>query len=220
VKESVDRHVTIARRNEARRGGTRMQIDEVAGISPGRMLGAGLAHVLIGLAWSIGPIVGFVADPGAAKADWRVVAAVVILWPLGVPILLRGIGLLQQSFGGNGYFRASVDGLELRLGGPSLYARFMRLIPTIRALPANPDTFATRFPEVAVTRDGSSYVYRLGWREIASFDISLFALVIELRSGARLLLRRFYFSGDVVAVGRRLTEITQRLRTTNPLPEA
>jgi hypothetical protein len=53
-----------------------------------------------------------------------------------------------------------------------------------------------------------------------AFDISMFALVIELRSGARLLLRRFYFSADVVAIGRRLAEITQRLRATNPLPDA
>jgi hypothetical protein len=48
----------------------------------------------------------------------------------------------------------------------------------------------------------------------------VFALVIELRSGARLILRRFYFSSDVVMVGRRLNEITQRLRATNPLPDA
>jgi len=195
----------------------RMQIDEVASISSGRMFRAGSAHLLIGLAWSIGPIVGFFADPGDVKVDWRVVAAVVILWPLGIPILLRGVALLQQSFG-DGHFRASADGIELRLGGPSLYARFMRLVPTFRALPANPDTFATRFPEPAVRQEGSAYVYRFGWREITSFDISVFALVIELRSGARLLLRRFYFSADVVSVGRRLNEITQRLRATNPLP--
>lgn len=194
-----------------------MHMDEVAIVSPGRMFGTGLAHLLIGLAWSIGPIVGFVAETGDAKVDWRIVAVVVILWPLGIPILLRGIALLQQSFG-EGYFRASADGIELRLGGPSLYARFMRFVPTIRALPANPDTFAIRFPDAGATVDGSSYVYRFGWREIVSFDISVFALVIELRSGARLLLRRFYFSGDVVTIGRRLNEITQRLRATNPLP--
>jgi hypothetical protein len=128
--------------------------------------------------------------------------------------------LLQQALGEPGYFRASAEGIELRLGGPSLYARFMRLVPTIRALPANPDTFATRFPEAGVRQDGSSYVYRFGWREIASFDVSVFALVIELRSGARLLLRRFYFAGDVARIGRRLNEITQRLRATNPLPGA
>jgi hypothetical protein len=196
-----------------------MQIDEVAIVSAGRMFRTGLAHLLIGVAWSIGPIVGFVAETGDAKVDWRVVAAVVILWPLGIPILLRGVALLQQSLGEPGYFRASPEGLELRLGGPSLYARFMRFVPTIRALPANPDTFAVRFPEAGVTVDGRSYVYRFGWREIAAFDISVFALVIELRSGARLILRRFYFSADVVTVGRRLNEITQRLRATNPLPE-
>jgi hypothetical protein len=204
----------------ARGGGMRMQIDEVASVSFGRMFRAGLSHVLIGLVWSIGPIAGFVADHGDTKVDWRVVAVVVIMWPLGIPILLRGVALLQQSFGEPGHFRASADGIELRLGGPSPYARFMRLVPSIRALPANPDTFATRFPEVAVTRDGSAYVYRFGWREIVAFDISMFALVIELRSGARLLLRRFYFSADAVAIGRRLTEITQRLRATNPLPDA
>jgi hypothetical protein len=197
----------------------RMQVDEVAIVSSGRMFRTGLAHLLIGLAWSIGPIVGFVADADT-KVDWRVVAAVVILWPLGIPILLRGIALLQQSLGEPGYFRASADGIELRLGGPSLYSRFMRFVPTIRALPANPDTFAVRFPDAGVRRDGSAYVYRFGWREIVSFDISVFALVIELRSGARLLLRRFYFVGDVVMVGRRLNEITQRLRATNPLPDA
>lgn len=195
-----------------------MQIDEVAGVSSGRMFRTGVAHLLIGLAWSIGPIVGFLGEAGDAKVDWRVVAAVVILWPLGIPILLRGVALLQQSLGEAGYFRASADGIELRLGGPSLYARFMRLVPTIRALPANPDTFAIRFPEAGARTEGGGYVYRFGWREIASFDISVFALVIELRSGARLLLRRFYFSGDIVTIGRRLNEITQRLRATNPLP--
>jgi hypothetical protein len=195
-----------------------MQVDEVAGVSHGRMFGAGVAHLLIGVVWSVGPIVGFVGDPGDAKVDWRIVAVVVVLWPLGVPILLRGVALLEQAVGDPGYFRASADGIELRLGGPSLYGRFMRLVPVIRALPANPDTFATRFPEANARVDGSSYVYRFGWREIVSFDVSVFALVIELRSGARLLLRRFYFSGDVVTIGRRLNEITQRLRATNPLP--
>ena len=195
-----------------------MEVVEVAAVSSGRIFRTGLAHVLVGLAWSIGPIVGFVAETGDAKVDWRIVAAVVVLWPLGIPILLRGVALLQQSFE-PGYFRAGAEGIELRLGGPSLYARFMRFVPTIRALPANPDTFAIRFPEAGGTVDGSSYVYRFGWREIVSFDISVFALVIELRSGARLLLRKFYFSGNVVMVGRRLNEITQRLRATNPLTD-
>lgn len=194
-----------------------MQIDEVASVSSSRVFGSGLAHFLIGVVWSIGPIVGFIGDAGQ-KVDWRVVSVVVILWPLGVPILLRGVGLLQQSFSASRYFRASVGGIELRLGGPSLYARFMRLVPTIRALPANPDTFALRFPEAGARQDGDAYVYRFGWREIAAFDVSMFALVIELRSGARLLLRRFYFSEDVVTIGRRLNAITQRLRATNPLP--
>ena len=195
-----------------------MQVDEVVGVSSGRIFRTGLAHLLIGLAWSIGPIVGFVADTDS-KVDWRVVAAVVILWPLGIPILLRGVALLQQALGEPGYFRATADGIELRLGGPSLYARFMRLVPTFRAIPANPDTFATRFPEAGARADGSGYVYRFGWREIAAFDVSVFALVIELRSGARLLLRRFYFSGDIAMIARRLNEITQRLRATNPLPD-
>ena len=194
-----------------------MQVVEVASVSPSRMFRTGLAHLLIGLAWSIGPIVGFVADTGDAKVDWRVVAVVVILWPLGIPILLRGLALLQQCFGKRGYFRASAEGLELRLGGRSLYARFMELVPKIRALPANPDTFAMRFPEAGARWDGSGYVYSFRWREIASFDISMFALVIELHSGARLLLRRFYFSESPVMIGRRLNEITQRLRATNPL---
>ncbi len=195
-----------------------MQVDEVATVAPGRMFGNGVAHLLIGLVWSIGPIVGFFGDSGDAKVDWRVVAVVVILWPLGIPILLRGIALLQQAWGEPGHFRASVDGLELRLGAPSLYARFMRLVPTIRWLPANPDTFAIRFPEAGGKMDEGGYVYRFGWREIASFDVSMFALVIELRSGARILLRRFYFAQDPVTIGRRLNEITQRLRATNPLP--
>ena len=195
-----------------------MQIVEVASVSPGRMFRTGLAHLLIGLAWSIGPIVGFVGDTGDAKVDSRIAAVVVILWPLGIPILLRGLALLQQCFGKRGYFRASAEGLELRLGGRSLYARFMELVPKIRALPANPDTFAMRFPEAGARWDGSGYVYSLRWREIASFDISMFALIIELHSGARLLLRRFYFSEDPAMIGRRLNEITQRLRATNPLP--
>ena len=195
-----------------------MQIVEVASVSPGRMFRTGLAHLLIGLAWSIGPIVGFVGDTGDAKVDSRIAAVVVILWPLGIPILLRGLALLQQCFGKRGYFRASAEGLELRLGGRSLYARFMELVPKIRALPANPDTFAMRFPEAGARWDGSGYVYSFRWREVASFDISMFALIIELHSGARLLLRRFYFSEDPAMIGRRLNEITQRLRATNPLP--
>ncbi len=198
-----------------------MQVTEVASAAPGRMFAAGLAHLLIGLAWSLGPIAGFVADAGTATGETRpeIVAVVVVLWPLGVPILLRGIALLQQSFGGSGYFRASTEGLELRVGAPSLYGRLIGAIPQIRALPANPDTFATRFPEDGGTRHGGgAYVYAFRWNRIASFDVSMFAFVIELRSGARLLLRRFYFAEDPVTIGRRLNEITQRLRVTNPLP--
>src|SRR5215470_14730677 len=199
-----------------------MQVTEVASVSLGRMFGAGMAHLLIGLAWSSGPIVGFFADTGEAKAQVRpeVVAIVVILWPLGVPILLRGLALLQQSFGESGHFRAGTDGVELRLGGPTLYARLIGIIPQIRALPANPDTFAIRFPEAGAQWDANGYVYRFRWREIASFEVSMFALVIELHSGARLLLRRFYFIEHPVPIGRRLNEITQRLRATNPLPHA
>jgi hypothetical protein len=200
----------------------RMQVTEVASVSPGRMFGTGMAHLLIGLAWSIGPILGFLENTGDAKADVRpeVVAIVVVLWPLGIPILLRGVGLLQQSFGETGYFRASPEGIELRVGAPSLYARLIGIIPQIRWLPANPDTFAPRFPDDGATRDGSGYVYRFRWNKIAAFDVSMFALVIELRSGARLLLRRFYFAEGPVTIARRLNEITQRLRATNPLPDA
>lgn len=197
-----------------------MQVTEVASVSRGRMFGAGLAHLLVGVAWSIGPILGFLERGGASQDDMRVVAIVVILWPLGIPILLRGLALLQQSFGESGHFRASVDGIELRLGAPSLYARLIGMIPQIRALPANPDTFAMRFPEEGVTRDGSGYVYRFRWNKIASFDVSMFAFVIEMRSGACLLLRRFYFAEAPVTIGRRMNEITQRLRATNPLPNA
>src|ERR1051326_6427990 len=198
----------------------RMQGTEVASGSPGRMVGAGITHLLSGLTWSIGPIVGFFADTGEAKAQMRpeVVAIVVILWPLGVPILLRGLGLLQQSFGGAGSFRATTDGIELRLGAPTLYTRLMAMIPQIRWLPANPDTFAMRFPEDGSRRDGGGYLYFFRWNKIAAFDVSLFAFVIELKSGARLLLRRFYFVEGPVTIGRRLNEITARLRATNPLP--
>jgi hypothetical protein len=197
-----------------------MQVTEVASVSPGRMFSSGTAHLLIGLAWSVGPIFGFLENTGDAKADLRpeIVAIVVVLWPLGIPILLRGLALLQQSFGKSGYFRASTEGIELRLGGPSLYARLIGIIPKVRWLPANPDTFAMRFPEEGAKSDGSGYVYRFPWKRIASFDISMFALVIELHSGARLLLRRFYFSEGPVTIARRLNEITQRLRATNPLP--
>jgi hypothetical protein len=200
----------------------RMQVTEVASVSPGRMFSSGMAHLLIGLAWSIGPILGFLEQTGDAKADVRpeIIAIVVVLWPLGIPILLRGVAMLQQSFGETGYFRASADGIELRVGGPTLYARLIGMIPQIRWLPANPDTFAMRFPEDGATRDGSGYVYRFPWNKIASFDVSMFAFVIELRSGARLLLRRFYFAEGPVTIGRRLNEITQRLRATNPLPDA
>src|SRR5262245_16542444 len=197
-----------------------MQIDEVASVSAGRMFATGLSHLLIGLVWSFGPIVRFAADAGDVQVDSRVLAVVVILWPLGIPILLRGIALLQQALGERGHFRASAEGIELRLGGPSLYARLIGIIPQIRWLPANPDTFAIRFPEAGAQWDASGYVYRFRWREIASFEISIFALVIELRSGARLLLRRFYFVEDPARIGRRLNDITQRLRATNPLPHA
>jgi hypothetical protein len=156
---------------------------------------------------------------GAAKSDLRVIAIVVVLWPLGIPILLRGVGLLQQSFAETAYFRATTDGIELRVGGPSLYGRLIGMIPQIRVLPANPDTFAIRFPEDGVRQDGSGYVYSFSWNKIAAFDVSLFAFVIELRSGARLLLRRFYFADSPVAIARRMNEITQKLRATNPLPE-
>jgi len=199
-----------------------MQVTEVATVSPGRMFGSGCIHLLIGLTWSIGPILGFLERAGVAKGDVRaeVVAIVVLLWPVGIPILLRGLGLLQQSLGESGHFRASTEGLELRLGGPSLYARQIGLVPQFRALPANPDTFAIRFPEQGVRADASAYVYRFRWQEIASFDLNPFSLIIELRSGARLLLRRFYFTEGPLVVGRHLTEITQRLRATNPLPNA
>ncbi len=122
--------------------------------------------------------------------------------------------------GERGHFRASAEGIELRLGAPSLYARLIGMIPQIRALPANPDTFAIRFPRLSAKLDASGYVYRFRWREIASFEVSMFALVIELRSGARLMLRRFYFIEHPVPIGRRLNEITQRLRAGNPLPHA
>ena len=197
-----------------------MQIDEVASVSRGRMFATGLSHLLIGLVWSIGPIVRFATDAGDAPVEARVVAVVVILWPLGIPILLRGLALLRQAMGESGHFRASAEGIELRLGAPSLYARLIGIIPQIRALPANPDTFAIRFPEAGAKWDANGYVYRFRWREIAAFDVSIFALVIELHSGARLLLRRFYFAEEPVRIGRRLNEITQRLRATSPLPDA
>ena len=198
-----------------------MQVTEVASVSHGRMFSAGMAHLLIGLTWSIGPVVGFVADTGEARAHvgWEVIAVVVLLWPLGVPILLRGVALLQQSFGDNGSFRATADGVELRLGAPTLYSRLVAMIPQIRVLPANPDTFALRFPEDGVKLVDGSYVCFFRWNTIAAFDVSLFAFVIELKSGARMLLRRFYFVEDPVRIGRKLNEITQRLRATNPLPD-
>jgi hypothetical protein len=197
-----------------------MQTDEVASVSPGRMFATGLSHLLIGLVWSFGPIVRFATDAGDAPLDARVVAVIVLLWPLGIPILLRGLALLQQALGKSGHFRASAEGIELRVGAPSLYARLIGIIPQIRALPASPDTFAIRFPEAGAKWDASGYVYRFRWREIAAFEINVFALLIELHSGARLLLRRFYFAEDPARIGRRLNEITQRLRATNPLPHA
>ena len=197
-----------------------MRTDELASVSRGRMFATGLSHLLIGLVWSFGPIVRFATDAGDAQVDSRVVAVVVILWPLGIPILLRGLALLRQALGESGHFRASAEGIELRLGGPSLYARLIAIIPQIRWLPANPDTFAIRFPEAGAKWDASGYVYRFRWRDIAAFEVNIFALVIELHSGARLLLRRFYFAEHPVTIGRRLNEITQRLRAANPLPGA
>jgi hypothetical protein len=198
----------------------RMQVVEVASVSRGRMFATGLSHLLIGLVWSLGPIVRFATDAGAAPVDSRIVAVVVVLWPLGIPILLRGVALLQQALGESGHFRASAEGIELRVGAPSLYARLIGVIPQIRALPASSDTFAIRFPGAGAKWDASGYVYRFRWREIAAFDVSIFALIIELHSGARLLLRRFYFVEDPARIGRRLNEITQRLRTTHPLADA
>ena len=197
-----------------------MRIEKVASVSRGRMFATGLSHLLIGLVWSLGPIVRFATDAGAAPVDSRIVAVVVVLWPLGIPILLRGVALLQQALGESGHFRASAEGIELRVGAPSLYARLIGVIPQIRALPASPDTFAIRFPGAGAKWDASGYVYRFRWREIAAFDVSIFALIIELHSGARLLLRRFYFVEDPARIGRRLNEITQRLRATHPLPHA
>jgi hypothetical protein len=187
-----------------------MEPIDVASAAPGRMFAAGLAHVLIGAAWVIGPILGFVE--GGEAGDMRVIAIVVILWPLGIPILLRGVALLQQALGERGYFGANAEGIEVRVGSRSLYAGLIGRLPIHRALPANPDTFAIRFPEQGARWDGSGYVHRFRWNAIAAFDVSMFALVIELHSGARLLLRRFYFSEEPVAIGRRLNEITQRLR--------
>ncbi|HEY4922706.1 MAG TPA: hypothetical protein VII40_21585 [Xanthobacteraceae bacterium] len=195
-----------------------MEVTEVAHVSSGRMFRAGLMHLFIGVTWSIGPILGYVADTGDEKADPWVVAIVVILWPLGVPILLRGLALLHQSLGESGYFRASTAGIELCLGGRSLYARLMGRIPQIRALPASPDTFPIRFPGNSARWDGGRYVFAFAWNEIASFDVTMFALVIEMRSGARLLLRRFYFLEGPAIIGRRLAEITQILRAARPLP--
>jgi hypothetical protein len=194
-----------------------MEPIEVASAAPGRMFAAGLAHVLIGMAWVIGPVLGFV-EGEAGETRLVVVAIVVILWPLGIPILLRGVALLQQALGEGGYFRASAEGIELRVGAQSLYTRVIGLIPLIRALPANPDTFAMRFPDDGARWDEGGYVYRFRWNAIAAFDVNMFAIVIELHSGARLLLRRFYFSEEPVAIGRRLNEITQRLRAANPRP--
>jgi hypothetical protein len=195
-----------------------MEVTEVAQVSPGRMFGAGLMHLLIGLTWSIGPVLGFLADTGDAAADPRIIVVVVLLWPLGIPILLRGIALLQQSLGASGHFRASTAGITLRLGGRSVYAELIGRLPQIRALPANPDTFPLRFPQDGAQLEGGSHVFTFPWTAIASFDVSMFAFVIELRSGARLLLRRFYFAEGPVTIGRRLAEITRVLRATHPLP--
>jgi hypothetical protein len=186
------------------------------------MFRAGVAHVMIGLIWSVGPILGFLEHAGGTDGTVRpeVVAIVVLLWPIGIPILFRGVALLQQALGMSGYFRAGVDGIELRLGAPSVYARLIVLVAKIRALPANPDSFALRFPGQGTQSDGRGYVHRFRWQEIASFELNPFAFIIELRSGARLLLRRFYFVEAPVMIGRRLNEITQRLRETNPLPKA
>ena len=197
-----------------------MQIDDVASISAGRMFATGLSHLLIGLVWSFGPIVRFATDSGDTQVDSRIIAVVVLLWPLGIPILLRGLALVRQALGESGHFRASAEGIELRLGAPSLYARLIGAIPQIRALPANPDTFAIRFPEAGAEWNASGYVYRFRWREIAAFEVSIFALAIELHLGARLLLRRFYFVEDPGRIARRLNEITQRLRAINLLPYA
>ena len=195
-----------------------MEVTEVAHVSSGRMFRTGLSHLLIGAIWSLGPIVGFFVDTGDDKPAPWIVAVVVILWPLGVPILLRGLALLQQSVGESGHFRASDTGIELRLGGPSLYASLMRRIAHIRVLPANPDTFAIRFPEHGVRLDRGRYVYAFAWKEIAAFEVTMFAFIIEMHSGARLLLRRFYFVEPPVWVARRLAEITQALRTAGAQP--
>ena len=84
------------------------------------------------------------------------------------------------------------------------YARLIGRIPQIRALPASPDTFPIRFPDHGARWEGGRYVFAFAWNEIASFDITMFALVIEMRSGARLLLRRFYFLEGISRHGHRV----------------
>ena len=195
-----------------------MEVTEVAHVSSGRMFRTGLTHLVIGAIWSVSPIVGFFTETGDQRPALWILAIVVVLWPLGIPIMLRGLGLLQQFAGESGHFRANDAGIELRLGAPSLYASLMRRIPNIRVLPANPDTFAIRFPEHGARLDGGRYVYVFGWKEIAAFEVTMFAFIIEMHSGARLLLRRFYFVEPPVWVARRLAEITQVLRTTRPQP--
>jgi len=48
-----------------------MQVTEVASVSPGRMFGNGVAHVLVGLTWAIGPILGFREHASGGMGDLR-----------------------------------------------------------------------------------------------------------------------------------------------------
>ena len=73
---------------------------------------------------------------------------------------------MRQSFEGEAYFRVGPEGIEIRLGVPRAYGFLMLFLPNIKALPANPDSFAIRFPGTWANWDGRSYVYRFAWAEV------------------------------------------------------
>ena len=113
--------------------------------SPGRVFLGGVFFAAAGLAWILGP--GLAHSPAGL---------IVIGFAVGVPSLLKGIGLLQQAFRKGCYFRAGTDGIEIRLGVRGPYGVMVQLLRGVTAIAASPDSFAARFPGDWAKWDGKS----------------------------------------------------------------
>ncbi len=171
--------------------------------SPGRVFLGGVFFAAAGLAWILGP--GLAHSPAGL---------IVIGFAVGVPSLLKGIGLLQQAFRKGCYFRAGTDGIEIRLGVRGPYGVMVQLLRGVTAIAASPDSFAARFPGDWAKWDGESYVYRFRWSELASFQIMgpNRTLFLTLRSGPCLSVARFYFSVKTMFIAQRLEYIVHHMQ--------